>query len=228
MSSFRRRLLSDNGDDYALIHWHSGADALVDGKWMDRVRDIPGETPLDWVNYGCTWDSADKCYKGNGVTGYMKIPDSSGVVFGTDFYIEIEISSIGLGSYGVPIDFGSVTAPPDGTCSLGFIFNTSTKIAYGNFKYNGNSPVYPARLDFNLSYFDRSKFSFGVKGVSEMNGAAFAEYHGNKVFSSEFLTISVGITRPLNVPFHLFRGVLDGYAFNGSIYDIKIYKRNKM
>lgn len=212
-------------DGYTLVHWHSGEDALVGGKWMDRVRDIPGEIPLDWVNYSVKWDTENRCYRGNGLSEYMTIVNSSGVVLGSDLCVEIEISNPSLGSYSAPIDFGSVTAPPNGTCALGFIFNTLAKVAYGNLKYNGNNPVYPARLAFNLSGFGKSKFIFGVKSVSETNGVVFTEYENENAVSSEFLRISVGDTRPINTPFYLFRGIEPGYAFNGSIYDIKIYKK---
>jgi len=135
----RRGLMGATPQRWQLIHYNDGADGLVGGVWMDRIRGIDNVTPLDWTTTKVTAE--------NGVMSFSKklissaSADPGKQLWGRYFIVDMDIAACeypyddnpGLSRYGdengrIFVDFGSTQGSGHDTWSirLGMAFHNKT------------------------------------------------------------------------------------------------------
>lgn len=222
-------------DDYELIHWLSGTDALVDGVWRDKVA-IGGA--MDFVNHGCAWNAAhDGYYSSDGLVQYFETATVPTLDFGTDWYVEIT-AQVGnpIGNVCFFVDLGSLWTVPDGACGAGFelmmkdgemTFSQNTK-PWGN-TWAGHTG------SFAYTWGNKATFIFGQSTYGDNQSRPFVSLDGVNYNGKGYDKIQWD---RWGLPFYLFRGFANRWAgCDGdsrgcvgqcgptTIYDIKVWRR---
>lgn len=223
-------------DDYELIHWLSGTDALVDGVWRDKVA-IDGA--MDFINQGCAWNAAhDGYYSADGLAEYFATATTPTLDFGSDWYMEIT-AQVGnpIGNVCFLVDLASLRAVSDGMCGTGFdlkrkdgeiTFTQNTK-PWGNTWYGSYGNI-------TYTWGNKATFVFGSSAYGDNQSRSFVRLDGVKYEGTPY---DVAQWNRWDAPFFLFRGFSDVWYSNDcgddarcigqcgptTIYDIKVWRR---
>ncbi|MEG1009950.1 MAG: hypothetical protein RSE41_09130 [Clostridia bacterium] len=230
---------SIGNDEYKLIHWLSGKDALVNNVWVDKVGTKYDNESFDFEKIGNIKKNDDNYYIDNGDINYFINRFPHEFKFGKDWYMQVTlkfndiITNTNYEKSETSLDLGSVTFTPANTFSIGLgriykdnktIFNSNCK-AYFN---NANTLAYSTNeLPINQKIVLKS----GIKPINETQSKSFVEYNGVVTYGNvPFVTYSIPNGSYANWinNFYIGRGVATKYSSKDiNIYDIKIYKNKK-
>lgn len=205
-----------------LKHYWDGADALVNGLWIDRVNG------LGWTATNNPVHNTDNYVCGKSVGFFQMALNAAapnGLRIGQYWRIEIDFEIVSLNNILMVIDFGSLTGASH---AFGLLSGSPYDGFIDNYKGFSNDTTYSAAfvLDSNLSVGDRMTVKFGCEKYSETDDVQFIEIDGVKTYGAPHAQTEFNANFN-NSNGYIGRGHLTSYC-GGSIkvYSLKIYANN--
>lgn len=214
--------------EYELIHWLSGQDELINGIWYDRMAGTTSDSSaLNFTAVGDIKHTPDNgYYSENGNTAYFKTDYIPDINFGSDWYIEMvfDLRLTDNDRNGYFINLGFVSACIESPTDVDFPpYSFGLNLAADTFNAFGFQPDYIYKNGGKITY------RFGVKKYNDTQSTAYQIADGKLLTGNNFTTRTYTTESPTYLftynPLIFDEPDIENMTVNGTIYDIKIYRR---